>query len=68
MARRCSPLRLLAVAALLAGPALAAPAAPAEPDRAPLVLALIPQAPALEMHDRWTPLAARLSALAGVPI
>lgn len=65
MARRCSPLRLLAVAALLAGPALAAPAAP---DRVPLVLALIPQAPALEMHDRWTPLAARLSALAGVPI
>jgi len=68
MARRCSPLLLVAVAALLAGPAPAAPPQPAAPGPAPLVLALIPQAPVLEMHERWTPLAERLSALAGVPI
>ncbi len=66
--RRSLVLFLLLLAALLgAGPAASAAAPDAHRPR-PLVLALIPQAPPVAMHERWTPFAARLAELIGQPI
>lgn len=77
MRRLAVPLRALLLPCLLAAaPAAAAPAeaasasaAPAAPGPdQPLILAIIPQAPPVRMHQRWTPFVERLSALLGTRV
>lgn len=67
MPRLLTSLHPLLIALSLAAPAARAAPADGHPAR-PLVLALIPQAPPVAMHQRWTPFVARLSELSGVPV
>lgn len=48
--------------------ALAAWAAPAGAAPAPYVIGVIPQAPPVAMHERWSPFVERLAAQSGVPL
>lgn len=66
--RRPVVCHLLLLATLLVGASPARAAAPDEARPTPLVLALIPQAPPVAMHERWTPFVSRLAELTGQPI